>query len=113
MIFRVKNPGWPLVFYSPLWSLAGLYIGGLSIARQSYVLGAVWISMGLLAALIFLDWRWVAWPLVAYFCFALIGGVVLLASSGVTFILVLRLAIVSLFIYELVKWGLRRDAGLV
>ena len=69
------------------------------------MLGVVLILLGFLSLLIWLDQKWAAIPLIAYFSIAFIFAVVVLFREGLSLLSVCRPVMYGFFVAALIRWA--------
>ena len=106
---RLKNPGGDLVWLTPLLVLAGSFLAYINIRDGSTGLAVMYGSLGLFSLLVWLDFKWVAIPLMIYFSLAMAGGILMLVTRGFSWMLVGKLVLIGYTIYAFWEWRNRMD----
>lgn len=102
---QFKSPGGELVWLTILWAVGGLGLGIYECVNGSPILGGILISLGVFSALVWLDMKWVAYPLAGYFSLAFVGLVISFFSQGFSWLLLLKIAMVVYTVVDLLRWA--------
>src|SRR5262245_48846411 len=97
---RLKSPGGNLVWITPLLVIGGAYMAVEHSRNGSPGFAVVYGSMAFLAAMVWFDLRWVAWPLLLYFAVALFGGIYLMSTPGFSWRSAIRIVCIAYMIYD-------------
>lgn len=106
---RFKNPGGDLTWMTPLIVLGGPYLAYVFYQEGSTVMAIMAGSMAFLFLLVWLDVKWVAIPLIAWFSFVLLCGVLVMFLKEFSWRMPLRLCAMGFTIYSLWDWYRRVD----
>jgi hypothetical protein len=106
---RFRSPGGNLVWITPLLVLAGFFFAFTNVREGSIGFAVLYGSLGVLSLLVWFDFKWVAIPLVIYFSFAAVSGIVMLFARGFSLMWLGRIILVGYTVFELWEWRNRRD----
>jgi hypothetical protein len=108
---RFKNPVGNLTWMSPLMVIGGTYMAVMYSLDGAPGLAALYAVVAFCALLVWFDLRWVSAPLMLFFAFVLVAGVLALTTKEFSWRRVLRMVLPAYMLYELWEWGWkRRDA---
>ena len=79
---RMKKPTGDLVWMTPLLVIGGFFLAYISMRDGSPGFAGIYGSLGFFSLLVWFDQKWVAFPLMAYFGIAVLGGIALLLANG-------------------------------
>lgn len=108
MTFR--NPGGGLSWFTAIMALAGPFVAWIAFQVGSLAAAVFYLSLAVLSALVWLDAKWVATPLMFYFAFGLVAGIILLFVRGFEWRMMLKIVFVVCSIFELREWQTRVGA---
>lgn len=106
---RFRNPGGDLVWLTPLLFVCGIVIGFVEFQNGNAFLAAVVFSMGLLSGMVWLDMKWVAYPLMAYFSLAVLGGTIALIVQGFAWSLLVKTIMAGYSVLGFWEWLNKED----
>lgn len=101
---QFKVPPGSLSWVSALWALLGAWVSYTSFAVGDTILGGAALLFCVAGALIWLDVRQVAWPLMIWFGIVIVCAVLLLVFKGVALRPFTAIAMAGYTIYELNLW---------
>jgi hypothetical protein len=79
---KVKRPLGTLAWFSAIWFIAGVGAAVLLIPTGNVALGVLSAGVAVLAAGLWLGWRWVRIPFAIYWCIIALAGLLLLIMQG-------------------------------
>lgn len=101
---QFKVPPGSLSWLSALWVLLGAFVSYTSFTEGDTYLTVVSLLFVVAGALIWLDVRAIAWPLIIWFGLVIVGALLLVAFKGLAFRPFWAIAMASLTIYDLYQW---------
>lgn len=101
----IKFPGTEMAIWTVLWMLAGSYVSIDAFMAGSYGSAFLFSVLPIGCALIWLDIREGKWLMIAYFVFAVLGGLAIAVTRGPTLIATLRTLIAAYCIYITAIWN--------